>query len=277
VGRTHPGLNIFTVRPDGTHRRQLTDSGRALDPRYDATGQRIVYESSGDIWVMDADGTDQTALITSKAYERRPGWSPDGRWVVYTSDESGSTQIHVFQLSSGETTQLTFAGSAMRSANSPVWSPDGTRIAFIGRVPSGLPDGTEPYYKFWDVLMTVLPDGTDLRKLTNDYFAYKPDWTPNSNRILYSRFGDGNESDNPCPTPTYSIRPDGTGREPVTHGWCHMEWGGIRSPEGRHMAVLRDANWMTYPSLYVTDADGRNPVQIAADMPIPARGFDWQP
>ena len=275
VDKTPLGTDIFTVRPDGADRLRLTHSGRARNPRYDATGRLITYESSRDIWMMNADGSGQTKLVATNALERDPGWSPDGQWIVYASDQSGRLQIHLFSFATGDSSQLTFPGEALKSAWAPAWSPDGTRIAFVGRVPSGLAEDSEPYFEYWELLMTVRPDGTDLQQLTKDYHVQKPDWTPNSNRILYTNFRGWPYNENACPKPTFSIRSDGTGLRRISKRWCY-EWGAIRSPEGRRMAIFRDANRLPFPSLYVTDADGTNPVRIVANLPFD-RGFDWQP
>src|ERR1700730_10646636 len=63
-----------------------------------------------------------------------PEISPDGRWVAYTvrgtnwDDNAYDTQIWLADATTGATRQLT---NAKKSSQSPTWSPDGTRLAFI--------------------------------------------------------------------------------------------------------------------------------------------------
>jgi hypothetical protein len=284
VAKGTRGQDIYTVRPDGTGRLRLTFTGSARDPRYDVTGSRIAYTTVGvfskDVWVMRANGASQTELIATQANESEPAWSPDGQWLAYSSDESGRKQVHLLNIPTGHSQQLTFATDGLRSAWSPVWSPDGTRIAFVGKVPSGLPETVEFYYKFWHVVMTIRPDGTDPRQLTKSYFAQRPDWTPDSRRILYTNYGESYR--NYCPRPTYWVRRNGTGQGRIGPRTC-SEWGAIKAPgRGSHRVALWSDGPIVMetggvePGLYVAEADGSGAVRVANDMRFGA-GLDWQP
>src|SRR5258705_5782816 len=63
-----------------------------------------------------------------------PEISPDGRWVAYTvretnwDDNAYDTQIWLADVTTGATRQLT---NAKKSSQSPAWSPDGSKLAFI--------------------------------------------------------------------------------------------------------------------------------------------------
>lgn len=110
----------------------------ASDPRISTDGTRIVYVRNfmdimkdryrSNLWVVNLDGTDHRPLTTGIVNHSAPRWSPDGRRLLYTSSESGSQQLHVRWLDSGQTAMLTRLARAPRLAT---WSRDGKQIAFV--------------------------------------------------------------------------------------------------------------------------------------------------
>jgi Tol biopolymer transport system component len=76
-----------------------------------------------------------TKIAESLANDNRAAISPDGRSLAFTSDRTGSPQIWMVDLSSGELQQLTNFPSARLGHK--VWSPDGREIAFIRFGPQG--------------------------------------------------------------------------------------------------------------------------------------------
>ena len=85
-----------------------------------------------DIWVMDADGSNQTRVTRGPKIDERPDWSPDGTTIVFS--RNGNDLWTVAPDGSG-LTQLTFTGK--RDEFAPAYSPDGTRIAFNRVTSSG--------------------------------------------------------------------------------------------------------------------------------------------
>ena len=80
------------------------------------------------LWLADA-ATGRTAQLTrGDKSAGSPAWSPDGRWVAFTSDRAGDkTQVFAIPPDGGEAVQLTKSESGV---NSFAWSPDGKTIAF---------------------------------------------------------------------------------------------------------------------------------------------------
>ena len=171
---------IFTTNPDGTGERQRTPTTpRAFNssPSYSPDGTKIAWErvvvgpngpnlsrDDGDIWVIDADGTNKKRLTGSPADDFGPAFSPDGRKVAFTRGYSGDrgTDIYVKKLKGGSARRVTNGG--YHHEYEPVFSPDGGRIAFTrARFSSCCADvivgGGE--------IATVRPDGTDLKVLTH--------------------------------------------------------------------------------------------------------------
>ncbi len=99
----------------------LTPDGRSIVYREDNT------QSRADIMLLPLDTPRvPRPLLTSQFDEMLPRVSPDGRWLAYTSDESGQTEVYVvpFPAVSGRF-QVSVGGGS-----EPLWSPDGTRLFY---------------------------------------------------------------------------------------------------------------------------------------------------
>ncbi|MFQ5872187.1 MAG: TolB family protein [Dehalococcoidia bacterium] len=92
-------------------------------PGAPATG-KIAFHSDRDgneeVYVMNADGSDQTKLINSAANEFFPSWSPDGTRIAFFSDRDGNIEIYVMNADGSGQTKL-----INNAANNfiPAWSP----------------------------------------------------------------------------------------------------------------------------------------------------------
>jgi TolB protein len=102
-------------------------------PNWSPAGDGILYQKFAngqwDIWVMAPDGTGQRQVTTGPGDKTDASFSPDGRWIVYSSDEGGLDRANLFIISvdGGASTRLTtFDGYD----GAPSWSPDGRWIAF---------------------------------------------------------------------------------------------------------------------------------------------------
>lgn len=155
------------VRADGSKFAQSV----VLVPRTKLQG-KVVFTSDrtgkSQIWIMNADGSEQRQVTTGDEERFFPSLSPDGKRVVFAykrtvaGADTPRMGIGITNLDRSGLQDLTTA-SADRVDSHPVWSPDGTEIAF-GRISgnpaeSGVwvvtPDGrrTEQVVWFTDVLL----------------------------------------------------------------------------------------------------------------------------
>ncbi len=85
-------------------------------------------ETGWDIWALPLDGSGEAfPVVGSKFADLLPMFSPDGRWIVYQSDQSGRMEIYVQRFpQAGGKWQVSTAGGT-----EPVWSADGREIFYL--------------------------------------------------------------------------------------------------------------------------------------------------
>ncbi|HEY7820074.1 MAG TPA: CehA/McbA family metallohydrolase, partial [Vicinamibacteria bacterium] len=104
-------------------------------PAWSPDGKWIAVGMSGSIWRVDVATGSAWELTGSPKYHSLPDVSPDGKWIVYTADDGGGTiQLEMVNLLTGVSSPLT--DDAFLYVD-PVFSPDGTRIAYVSTKPSG--------------------------------------------------------------------------------------------------------------------------------------------
>ena len=116
---TYDGWDTYaSVSPDGARivwRRVLT------------TGESWREGWNSEIFVMNRDGTAIRNLSRHPSFDGYPTWSPDGAHILFSSDRSGTLQLHVMDADGTNVQRLIeSSGEDVR----PSWSSDGTRIAF---------------------------------------------------------------------------------------------------------------------------------------------------
>ncbi len=164
---------IYTAWADGNDNG--TSLGFGEDPMWSPQSDRIVFRGCDErgngcgLWLMDSGGGDR-APLTNVPGDTHPSWTPDGRSVVFMSEErTGNWEIFRVDVQSGATTQLTNDPGV---DGLPVASPDGNRIAFLSNRDGG--------WKIWIKPITGGPDQA-LTSITGDLpnlFEQKIQWVP---------------------------------------------------------------------------------------------------
>jgi Tol biopolymer transport system component len=101
------------------------------DPAISPDGREIAFVSGGDIWTVAAAGGEAHLLVTHPATESRPLYSPDGTKLAFVSTRTGSGNIYVVTLATGELMRLTYSD---RLDALDAWSHDGKWIYFTSSV-----------------------------------------------------------------------------------------------------------------------------------------------
>lgn len=167
--------DIWTMNSDGTGLTDLTANSPADDfrPDWSPDGSKIVFVSDrdggdGEIYAMNADGSNQTRLTSSSSEDTTPTWSPDGTQIAFASFRTGNGEIFVMNADGTNVKQLT--DNPALDIN-PRFSPDGRAIMFGSlRDPPGL--------------YLMKPDGTDVRRIPTDVPVGRADWSPDGRRIV---------------------------------------------------------------------------------------------
>ena len=106
---------IMMMNADGTGLEPISKAGGAWEtqPSFSPNGSRILYVSrqtstdTGDIWIMDADGSDGHAITSTSWEERDPVFSLDGSRVFYSSYETGNFDVWSIGVDGGSPLNLT--------------------------------------------------------------------------------------------------------------------------------------------------------------------------
>lgn len=138
AARTVPfAATVWTVTPryrkrqrdfDSTARRPVIGVG---SPTLSPDGRHVAFRALNDIWTMRIGDRPQP-LTGDHFWKSDPAWSPDGRWLSYSSDRGGKLDIWLRDLHTGEDRQLTHL--AAEPAVSGTWSRDGAHLAFLDQI-----------------------------------------------------------------------------------------------------------------------------------------------
>ncbi|SJZ41454.1 Imidazolonepropionase [Marinactinospora thermotolerans DSM 45154] len=172
----------------GTDERLTHLDGAQITPRWSPDGRHIAYQDhNGATWVLRLEDGSARQVLPALFQPGRPTWSPDGGVLALAAVRprsrrfrEGTSQILTVDLRSGATRYIEPAphrSLSTRGDDGPVWSPDGSRMAFVME----------------SVLWTVAVNGDgsfdgEPRQVTTEA-ADAPSWSGDSARLLYLNNG----------------------------------------------------------------------------------------
>ncbi len=251
--RRNGDSEVYVMDADGTNIRRLTfskgeDRGAAWSP----DGSRITFHSTRDpgspgqpghhgpvnfeIYVMDADGGNQTNISNSASFDAQPDWSPDGSTIVWNSTRDSlpggvNFEIYAMNPDGSNVRRLT---TSVGEDSGPVWSPNGQEISFQSR----RHDVNGPNLEIYK----MDADGSNPTRLTNNgdlpgfgsFDAFSA-WSPDGRHIAFTAFRDNDGE-------IYVMNADGSDQTRITSApgfdqRCDWGRGAPSGPPGRPAGV----------------------------------------
>ena len=191
--------DIYVSNDNLSAKRNLTKSQeyKDLQSRWSPDGSHIVFtrimdrsksQTSAEIFIMNANGTDQQRLTNNDVSDRAPCWSPDGKQIAFRSAISGTNQIYVMELATHTLTQLTGNDEDQNERGSlePDWAPDGTAIVYEKFISS-------PFGLSHKNIYVMDATGENQHPLLSDpddnidavIMRFRPRWSADGRKVLY--------------------------------------------------------------------------------------------
>jgi dipeptidyl aminopeptidase/acylaminoacyl peptidase len=264
--------------------------------RVSPDGKRVAYaltqpvmtadksEYLSQIYLANADGGDAVQLTYAEKSSTNPQWSPDGKWIAFTSSRGGKNNIYMLHANGGESEPLTDLKSGVSGFQ---WSPDGQWIAFLQTDASG--EAEEKNSKGKDdwrwvdesikqSRLYVIPVAKNAqgkrepRKLTEaDYNVTDFDWSPDGKTIVFSHMKSPVAND--WTTADLSVVDVASGKEKLWLSSPAAESDPLYSPDGKWIALVISDNpprWGGSGTINLLPAGGGAPKALAST-------FDEQP
>ena len=141
---------IWTAKVDGSGLKRLTDVESAGPPHWSPDGSEIVLsahtDDGYDVYAVASDGGIPRRITNSAQNEMVPSFSPDGRWIYFGSNRSGSRQIWKIQAEGEEARPNPAIQVTQGGGVSPVVSPDGKFVYYAKHIGN---EQTDSPYSIW--------------------------------------------------------------------------------------------------------------------------------
>lgn len=256
-------------------------SAQAIDPVEDWRQSKIAFDSERDgnfeIYVMNADGSNQDNLTNYSRGDQFPAWSPDGKGITFTSwgrEDGLRAAIFAMDPDGSNVTRLSKSIGKQDAPRFPGdwasfsrWSPDGKRMLFLSSRGESVFD-----------IFVMDADGSNVQRLSTTPGAGKlsedPDWSPDGNLIAFNSNRDGSPQ-------IYVMATDGSNVKRLTDTWgSKPRW----SPDGQRILFTstgdrRSDQPLEIVELYVMNADGSNVRRLTYTTDKGESSFDgvWSP
>jgi TolB protein len=168
---TRSGWTLHAIDTDGENERMLgairADPENSDPPVWSSDRGRVLWITvladpgsdplpfgNAEIFVANADGSEQRNLTQHEGWDNSASWSPDGDEIAFVTDRSGVEELWVMSADGTDLRRLT-RGQDVSIDSEPAWAPDGSAVAFGGVTSSSV----------WAPPWTIRADGSELRRL----------------------------------------------------------------------------------------------------------------
>jgi dipeptidyl aminopeptidase/acylaminoacyl peptidase len=236
------GALLFAQKGASISFEQVVSLRNVGTPLLSPNGQHIVYTVSSTDWKENGydteiwlarPGEDPFQLTRStKSSSTSPKWSPDGKWIAFSSSRNDKNQIFVIRPNGGEAQQVSFEDEGIAGFE---WSPDGKQFALLKQDPESKEEKKrKERYGGWAA------DDEEYRQSHLWLLDFKPDLLPQPSEMpCYEEKKDSSKSN--CITYPKAKR--------LTEGdfnIVNFDW----SPDGKMIAYTRQPNPLINASLY---------------------------
>jgi Tol biopolymer transport system component len=280
--RSGSDSEIHIVNWDGTNDVKLAggSQGQEDDPVISPDGSMIAYfathTGSWALYVMDPAGNNQHPITANTVFNSVASWSPDSKMLVFTPYHNTESPSFVASVNADGSGYKELTRSS-ESDGEPVWSPDGSRIAF------------DCYVNGMNQICSMKADGSDRQTLThqpggNTGLA----WSPDGKQIAFTSWRDSAApnscDDGNCNFEIYVMNADGSKQTRLTNDPAE-DWNPAWSPDGSRIAFISLRNETRKPSdcgdacnseIYVMNADGSR-VTRQTNNTTPDWNPHWRP
>ncbi|MFT6071795.1 MAG: TolB protein [Alphaproteobacteria bacterium] len=245
---------------DGGNLRYLTSTNEyILTPRYAYNKHRIVFSTlnnaSSAIHYMDPTTGRRERIISFKGkMVFAPSLSPNGDLIAYSIEDSGNTDLHVFNIATRKSKRVT---SGFSIDTSPSWSPDGKKIVF-----NSDRGGSQQLY-------VMSATGGEAKRISYGAGQYAtPIWSPKGNKIAFTKIKGGRFS-------IGIMSVDGSSEKILSSSF--LDEAPSWSPNGRYLVFFRQQPGRKGRTmLYKVDISGYTP-EVAIKTPQDASDPAWSP
>ncbi len=261
---------LWMINIKNRSRKLLANTSNAiLHPTKDI----IAYTSGGKVWTLSVhEKSDAVAIFQARRGAGSLRWSPDGQKIAFVSSRGDHSFVGIYSL---EKNSYEYLSPSVDRDNNPVWSPDGTQLAFM-RTPNsrrslifeahreGLP---------WSIMVHNINDNTTKElwqakegkgSVFRSVSASNQLFWGADNRILFPYEGDGW-------THLYSISSLGGPAKLLTPGEFEVQFVSI-SPDKKHLFYSSNEKDIDRQHIWKVSVTGGKPEQITK-----SEGVEWSP
>lgn len=255
---------IELVSSEGGWPTVLTSTeGGKQGPKWSPDGGSLAFVSEGALWRVSVTGGQPVRLTEGRkgggdprtAADRDPQWSPDGKWILFETGRRGNSDLGIVSKDGLTTSLLT---SSPADEGSAVWSPDGTRIAYVERSPEHF-SGRLLVAEFDSAAGRFKSDPKAVYSAKEDrgggWSIRRPEWTPDSKALAVVLQESGWDK-------VYLLSADGGAPQAITNGESEDE-SPVFSPDGKQIAFVSNRNNPEERRIWIADADGGHPRALA--------------